>query len=267
MFSKAIARVLADEPRDEWRETIRGQHCFARCWHDAEERTFCTEMDCDLRQLCEATWESVCGGIEYSDDDTKPTITVAETLLATPARWRFMRDKQRKLAKKTRKFSWSGTGRYSRVPYVDQGRPIDKIVFDLWTFLGGPPTLPYNWRYPLSQTREQEEQARLIFIEKFGDGLFVIRRTSWHQYFHNGYHLFRIWVNAASGGWVDVIRILARALLADDRNIVKKVPYIGKYSKFRFYPYRAWLSKPGSIERFKKALTRLREFEYLVKEQ
>jgi len=259
-FTKAIEKVLACEPRDEWRETIRGTRCFARCWHDEEDHTFCTEMECDLRGLCETTWEGVRGGtIERDEDDS----------IIAPANIRMIGGKLKKGAfpkpSVISRGKWKGTGKYDRVPYVDQNRPVDKIAHTIWTYMGCPASLPDDWSYPISHTKEQEEAARIIFINVFGTSTYLVRRSSYHQYISNGYHLLRIWMNGAGGSWVDVIPSLSKILLSDSKNMIEKTPTSGKKTKFRFYPYRVYLSKPSSIERFKYALTQLPEFEYLSK--
>lgn len=260
-FDKAIEKVLAKEPRDEWRETIRNQRCFVRCWYDEEDRSFCTEMDCDLRDLCESTWESIRGGIEARGDDDS---------IITPSPTRTIGKRIRKGVRQSPRiprFKWKGTGKYDRVPYVDQGRPIDHIAHTIWSLLGDPPTLPSDWCYGTSQTKDQEEQARNQFVSVFGTGLYVIRRASYHQYILNGYHLLRIWVNSAGGGWVDCSQDLSRNLLQDAKNMIERTPASGRKTKFRFYPYRVFLSKPGSIERFTYALTKVRGLEYLSKDR
>lgn len=261
-FDKAIEDVLAREPREEWRETIRGQRCFARCWHDDDDGSFCTEMECDLRGLCETTWEGVRGGVLRRDEDDS---------IIVPSEYRLIGTKIKKgILPKTDRISrnkWKGTGKYRRVPYVDQGRPIDRIAYDLWLYMGSPPSLPGDWAYLTSKTKEQEEQARSAFVAMMGTSLFVTRRASYHQYIHNGYHLLRIWVNGAGGGWVDCILGLARILLTDSKNAIEKTPESGKKTKFRFYPYRVFLSKPSSVERFKLALTKLPGLEYLSKDR
>jgi hypothetical protein len=261
-FDRAIEEVLAREPREEWRETIRQQHCFARCWHDADDRSFCTEMECDLRSLCESTWEGVRGGtIERDEDDS----------IIVPSEYRLMGSRVLKgvLPRKSKihRNKWKGVGKYSRVPYIDQGRPIDKIVYELWQYLGNPPSLPNGWAYLSSGTKEQEEQARNAFVAVMGNGLYVTRRASYHQYINNGYHFLRIWVNGASGGWVDCPLSLARIMLTDSKNSIEKTPESGKKTKFRFYPYRVFISKPSSLDRLKIALTKLPGFEYLSKDR
>lgn len=260
-FDKAIEKVLAREPRDEWRETIRSQRCFARCWHDDDDGSYCTEMECDLRGLCETTWENVRGGVLRAEDDS----------IIVPAEYRLIGSKIRKgafpRASVISRSKWKNTGKYARFPYVDQGRPIDRIAYDLWSYLGGPPSLPASWTYIASRTVEEEEKAHTHFISTLGSGLFVTRRASYHQYLFNGYHLLRIWVNAAGGGWVDCVRELSRILLSDSRNMIEKTPDSGKKTKFRFYPYRVFLSKPGSVSYFKIALTKFPGFEYLSKDR
>lgn len=262
-FDKAIEEVIAKEPREEWRETIRGQRCFARCWHDEEDETYCTEMDCDLRDLCETTWELVRGGLLERTDSESIDSPAQTRKIGT----RIKRDGVLRRPPKIPKGKWKGTGKYERVPYLDQNRPIDRVAHVLWEFLGSPPALPADWSYAISKTKEQEERARSEFVAIFGTGVHVVRRASYHQYICNGYHLLRIWVNGAGGGWVDCATALSKALLSDSKNMIERTPISGRKTKFRFYPYRVFLAKPASIERFKIALTTLPELRYLSRDR
>jgi hypothetical protein len=263
-FDAEIEKILSMEPREEWRAAIRAQKCFVKCWHDEENHSFCSAMDCDLRTLCEMAWEAVRGGVILRDDEDEiiPHANYQMYQIKSP---RGIFDR-RKGASRISRSQWKGTGKYSRVPYVSQNRPIDLIAHDIWSFLGRPPALPVGWYYGASKTDDQEEKARLSFISAFSADLYISRYSSYHMYMHNGYHFIRIWVNAGNGGWVDCCERLAKLLLVDSRNMIEKTPISGARTKFRFFPYRVYLSKPISIERFKTAITCLKEFRHLVKD-
>lgn len=257
-FSEAVEKVISSEHRVEWREAIRESHCFAKLWYSEEDRSYCSEMDCPLRNLCQYTWESVCGGMLENR---------LEDHITTPPKTRRI---GRKLVYKdgnkikTRiRHKWKGTGRYDRVPYVSQGRPIDSVASVLWEMLGSPPSLPETWSFSVSKTKDQLAKAKAEFLDRFGSGLYVIRRASYHQYMLDGEHLMRIWVNAAGGGWVDCNKKLSGLLLMDDKNLIAATPSSGKDTKYRWYPYRIFLSKDSSLERLKIALTKYTELAYL----
>jgi hypothetical protein len=253
-FDRAIAQVLKGEPREDWRETISETGCFAREWYDKDDGSFCDQLECDLRDLCEKTWNKVEGGLS------------ADSRINAPAQVRRLGKKKRKAKPKgPSRGKWKGTGKFDRVPYVDQGRQIDRVANAIYQFLGSPASLPIGWTYPVSKTKEQQESARTEFRETYGHGVFVIRRASYHQYFANGAHLLRLWVNAAGGGWADCSGELSKVILKEGKGIFEVTPSTGKKTKFRFYPYRIFLSHPRSVNEFLGALTKCPGLEYLQK--
>lgn len=250
-FKRAINNILKNEPRAEWRELIRGSECFARLWRD-EDDSVCDELDCDLRNLCQATWNSVKGGY----------ISPHESLGA-PAQVRQLGKKKKGHPPKTAKRIIGG--RYSRTPYVSTGRPVDRIAREIYEFLKTPSHLPNAWSYGASKTQAQINEAQEQFISKFGSGLFVIERASYIHYMLNGEHLMRFWVNAARGGWMDLCSDLARTVMRFGRMDPAKTPISGGSTKFKFYPFRVFLSTEKSVDQFKEALTNHPGLEYLFK--
>jgi len=248
-YRAVIDRIISNEPRAEWREAIRNADCFIREWRD-EEDSFCDALDCDLRDLCQATWESIEGDL-----------TLPGEALSAPARVRTLGGKKKrgrppgKAHKRPKgKPKWEGTGKYERVPYVGTGRPVDLIAKDIYEYLGMPAHLPKDWYYGASKTQADLNQAKEQFVERFGAGLFAIHRTSYHQYLLDGEHLMRLWVNAAGGGWLDCSRSLSRAILKAGTLDLARTPVSGRSTKFRFYPHRTFLSRK-TLEAFKIALT------------
>lgn len=255
-FDRAISQVLRGEPREEWRETIRETACFARGWYDEDDGSFCDQLECDLRSLCEKTWIKVNGGLH------------ADSRIAAPAQIRSIGKKTTKAKQKTTttyRGKWKGTDKYDRVPYIDQGRQIDRVANAIYQFLGMPASLPAGWTYPKSITKEDQRIARMEFRATYGKGVFVIRRASYHQYFVNGAHLLRLWVNAAGGGWADCNEALSKLILQNGKGTFETTPSTGKATKFRFYPYRIFLSRPKSVEEFFQVLTKCPGLEYLQK--
>jgi hypothetical protein len=249
-FAKVIERTISNEPRPEWRETMEAAECFVRLfWEDG--KGYCDDTDCDLLQICGAAWSSVKGTYAATEE------------VAPPAQIRRIGKKRKKLTDKKKRNKWKGTGKYDRAPYVDAGRPVDKIASIIWEFLGKPPALPPKWYYPTCKTVETKKAAIEHFVDKYGDGLLVNRRASYHQYMLDGEHLMRLWVNASSGGWMDCSRSLSKAILRMRTIYFEKTPESGKQTKYRFYPYRVFLSRPKSIEHFKKVLANCPGLEYL----
>jgi len=155
------------------------------------------------------------------------------------------------------------TGRYSRVPYVSTDRPVDLIGRQIYEFLGMPAHLPPNWYYGASKYPAQISDAKELFVQKFGSGLFIIERSSYHHYMLNGEHFMRFWVNAAYGGWMDCCVELAKTIMRTGKMDPIKTPTGGKSNKCRFYPYRVLLSSKRSVNMFKLSLTNATGLEYL----
>lgn len=248
-FAKAITNILKNEPRPEWRELIEDSKCFARLWRE-EDESVCDELECDLRDLCQTTWNSIKGGY-----------TAPQEGLGTPARVRQLGKKKKK--GRPGKPKYQNSGRYQRTPYVSTGRPVDLVAREIYEFLGMPSHLPPSWYYGASKTQAQVNEAKELFVSKFGSGLFVIERASYIHYMLNGEHLMRFWVNAAGGGWMDLNRDLARTVMRYGKRDPAKTPTSGRSSKFRFYPYRVFLSSKRSVGLFKTALTNHPGLEYL----
>jgi hypothetical protein len=247
-FTIAISRVVKMERQPEWRDMIRETPCFAKLWRDPDTDEYCEHVDCDLRQLCQTTWTSVLGGLEAHE--LSPMVTWSPRA----KRKRPGRPRKEKVTKRSK---WKGTGKYNRHPYQDTGRPIDTFAKSLWEFLGQPVSLPNSWKYPISKTKEQKEEAAKIFVEEYGCGLFVIRRASYHQYLFEGKHLLRLWTNAGGGGWLDCSYYFARLLTKNGKIDLVKTPASGYKTKFRFYPYRMFLGREKELDWVKEALKKI----------
>jgi len=249
-YRAAIAKIISNEPREAWRDAIRKADCFVREWFDPTDGSFCSQLECDLRELCQATWESVDGDL-----------TLPGEMLAAPARVRVLGKKKKRgrppgksKKKRWQEPKWEGTGKYERVPYVSTGRPVDLIAQNIFEYLGMPAHLPTDWFYGPSRTQAELNQSREAFVGRFGEGLYITQRSSYHQYLLDGEHLMRLWVNAAGGGWLDCSRELSRSLLRAGTLDLVKTPASGRSTKFKFYPYRTFISRK-SVEDFKNALT------------
>lgn len=261
-FHVAVEKVLASEPRSEWRTSIREARCFAKLWFNSDDESFCSEMDCDLRRLCQSTWEMVCGQVVTKVVDGE---TVTGPASAFQKRYIGGKLKPAIFPKPLKKDSpertkWLETDKYERVPYVDLNRPVDRVARVVWKFLGEPPTLQ-GWTYP-PHTRYQQEEARQQFITVYGGGILVCKRTNYHHYMYDGVHFFRLWVVSGGGGWADCNNVLSQLLLKDAKNKIEQPPKTSK-KKYKYYPYRVFLSGAPSVERFKSALVEYPGLEFL----
>jgi hypothetical protein len=247
-FDKAIEQAVSLQTDEEWKELIRSTPCFAKLWYDRELDEFCDQVDCDLRQLCQATWEKVEGPPEPPEEPPQPHWE--------PRRKRKV-GRPRKGDKVIKRNKWKGTGKYERHPYQDRGRPMDKIALGLFSYLGDPPPLPDGWKYPVSKTLEQRREAISLFVGEFGSGVWVTQRSSYHQYLFEGEHLFRLWVTGGGGGWMDLSKRLAKILSKMANIDLVKSPVSGYKTKFRFYPFRIYVGKDRDVELIKAALAKI----------
>jgi len=248
-FLEVIKRAISIEIRDNIRECMEETQCFVRMWHNLEEG-YCDQLECGLRKECETNYLIAKGGWDASTPESKT---------------RSVRRKgpKRKGKKKKQVGKWVGTGKYLRVDYVGSGRPIDVIANTLWEFMGSPEDLPKSWSYPPCISREQREEAKKLFTKEFGSGTRVIKRASYHQYLINGEHLMRLWTSAAGGGWLDLNKELSKIFLRMGIKVLTSTPESGRKTKFRFYPYRIYLTKNRDIDLAKTALEEYKGLDHL----
>lgn len=218
--------------------------CFGRNWYmesapvfgiESEESGICTEIECDLRSLCELTYTRATGKhIEQRND------SAVKAGVGRP---------KRKKAKSVRA--------YKRFPYVDQGRPVDKFAAELWRLLGGPPSLPDVWVYPPTRTIQAREVAIKSFVTRFGSGVMVNKRHNYHVYFKDGKHFVRLWMSHSNSGWLDTGVLVAKAIIRLVPSMqLEDVPSggISKSHKARYYffPYRVFLRRRPQLDQLGK---------------
>jgi hypothetical protein len=251
LFRAEIARVKDLQKDKEWRSLIENTPCFARMWQD-EIGDYCDEPDCDLRKMCESTWERVCGGLEDGEEPPKVRWQ-PEPVRKKVGRPRGATKKITKIGK------WKNSTKYNRVGYQDIGRPIDKFAASLYFCFSDPSLLPDDWKYPAisKNISNRRDLAVEEFCREFGSGVWVIKRASYHKYIVDGKHLMRLWVDAGGGGWLDLNRILANALLKMGNTDLVKSPIKGYKTKYRFFPYRIYIGRDRDIELVKAALAKI----------
>lgn len=250
-----IKRGVSPEVKD----TIDRATCFGYGWYtdpaqfvegDDDPGGPCLQTECDLRRFCELVYNRAGKVIEEAKE---PEPEKTRTLV--------VRHKSRKKHGRPRikekivpRGKWKGTGKYDRHPYVATGRPVDVLAAGMWEALGTPPVLPDWWMYPHSRTLQQREEAKETFKKNFGGGVVVTKRMQYHQYFLEGDHLMRYWVNAAGGGWLDLNPSLSRIILRHNSMDVEQTPESGRKTKYRFYPYRTFVGRRKHLNRLIEAL-------------
>ena len=240
------------------KDTMDRAGCFGYGWYtdlsqvtedDDDPGGPCLETECDLRRLCQLVYQR---SSEILEGQREPEPEKTRTLIVL-RKSRKKRGRPRLHTKIVPKGKWKGTGKYERISYVSAGRPVDLLAHDMWEAFGCPPSLPNSWTYPPSRTLEQRELAKKNFVKEFGDGVVVTKRMQYHQYLVDGVHLMRYWVNAAGGGWLDLNPPLARIILTHNSMDIEQTSKSGR--KYRFYPYRTYVSRQRHFNRLIDALT------------
>lgn len=233
-----------DEIKKTWdsqspvmKEAISGAECFGRQWYvdpavNPREGGICPQEECDLRTLCELIHTRV-GKIE--------TATTA---------------KEEKEIKKEAKKQLKSRKLHRRYPYIAQGRPIDQLADKLWRLVGGPPHLPNRWAYPPSKTPKEQEVAQKIFIELYGSGILVSKRTNYHTFFRDGLHWMRFWVRHPRGGWLDLVRSLSDQVgeivpTMERENMIERMVQ----PAHRWFPHRVYVSHHQHLAQLGKVFT------------
>lgn len=186
-------RKVKDSQSPAMREAISTAECFGRQWYvdpavNPAEGGLCPQEECDLRTLCE---------LIYTRVQKIETATTA---------------KEEKEINQEAKKTFRSRKVHRRYPYLAMGRPIDQLADKLWRLVGGPPSLPNRWAYPPSKTPKEQEVAQKIFIELYGSGILVSKRTNYHTFFRDGLHWMKFWVRHPRGGWLDLVRSLSDAV-------------------------------------------------------
>lgn len=217
------------------RDTIDRADCFGRSWYidEGPEQGLCQQWDCDLRGLCELVYQRAKKIELAQEKDDEPT------------------------SSSTVQRSKSPDGQYERHPYVDAGRPVDKVANAIWNLVGAPPAMPDSWNYPPARNKDQRAHARRLFIDSFGDGILVSRRTSYHQYFRDGAHWMRFWVRHAGGGWLDLSADLSKQVMKHTDLKLENMSSRARHQPHRFYPYRAYISRQRHLNRLGKVFEAL----------
>lgn len=258
----AIRDILENEPREEWKEAIQSTQCFVRLWYDEDDKSFCTELECPLRRICEGAWERVLGKF-YKLRKGHPKRIANLTVASTDFSVELNPQKEARFARIKKPYTYRKNKdlKYVRLDYVPSGRPIDYLAQDLWEFLGRPILLPSGWSYNSPNNDGVFENAKVAFVKKFGTILCVMKRSSYHLYYFDGEQLMRFWVNTSKGGWLDLNVDLSKIFLTNGVNLAKAPE--GSAKKFRFFPFRFYVSKDEDLLILKEYLTKLKGMEYL----
>jgi len=247
-FLEEIAKIKRDQS-PAVRDTIDRASCFGRHWYvepvmtsEQDEGGICTEIDCDLRFLCELIYSRATGKqIEQQKDEDPVSFMDTQDIP----------DQSKKKLKKKR------TRTYTRFPYVDQGRPIDKLATQLWKLLGGPPSLPESWSYPTVKTKQDRAAAPQQFRDRFGPGIMVSRRLNYHSFFRNGSHFLRFWMTVPGGGWLDVSKEFVKVAMKTASTLNLENPPPGHGHRYAFYPQRIYVFRQSHMNRLAKVFANL----------
>jgi hypothetical protein len=220
-FANVIDRISKSEsPRV--RAAIQRTGCFARLWFNAEDDSFCDEMECEIRRLCEAAYTKAMGvqeapvvtqqTVQLDHIEAKVMQRVLRALeqpgdelhddLARVVQGRKFQ-KKKKIYHPTTLRSKSKRLKRRHVPYLDRGLPVDEFLRNLWLELGSPSALPERFRYLVSATRVQRSIAAEWFRNHYGDGLLVSKRLSMWTFFYEGMQVCRCHATSASVSNVD----------------------------------------------------------------
>lgn len=254
-FDVVIGRVLKSESPAVC-AAVQRTACFGRLWYSADEESYCPELECELRKLCESVYHKAAGDAEPSqvedltDTDAKvlsrviralerPEDSMEEELddFAKVQRHGRQFQKKKRRCKKRSSRKRPGSPR-TRVPYLDTGRPVDGFLKAIFKDVGEPPALPETWKYPTASSRVQREIAANWFVEQYGNGLLINRRASCWTYFYNGLQVCRLWTNAASGALVDCNPWMVAWIQKNHGWEVRKVPVKDKKHTFEFFTGR-----------------------------
>lgn len=259
-FKPAIAKMEASQS-PAVRNAIAATPCFARVWYSSEDQDYCSEMECGLRRLCEATYheavESVDAevevqeeleGIETSEVDSllkiiegKGKISAVEKLLKAAINGEEnveQEDDFTKVKLQGRKLQKGSKPRKTRLstPYVSKGRHSDKLATMLAMRLA-PIELPENWMYYTVRSLDFRKIAQRRFVSKHGGGMLCSKRSSYHIYIYDGLHVLRLWVNAANVVIVDLNPHLAAECERVGLKTLVTPPKNPRHS-FNFFPKR-----------------------------
>ena len=238
------------------KDTIKRADCFGVGFYidsleiddsEGDQGGVCDQMDCDLRSLCHTVYCRATG---------EDPLEVFEYALEEPDYYESIPEKrsQKKKAKKKKNtyFNVRMTD-----PYINLGRPVDLLALKIWQMVGSPPAIDTGWTYPAARTDEQLKIAKAKFTRKWGEGLVVCQRISYHQYFLNGVHWMRFWTRTHTGGWLDVNPIMAKVIFRHKEfklHETYKRPDGTANKSFRFYPYRIHIEARRHLTRLKHVL-------------
>lgn len=234
------------------REAIQGTACFARMWYSDEDESFCPETECQVRKLCEAAYHKAVGSVEAEIEaeaeaseyhaDAVGNITevvgrAQEAVLEGDSLNKVNLQRSMKKHKKVKVKKILIKSLKQRLPYLDRGMPVDTYVSAFWKAMGQPPELPPDWAYQAVASLEQRCFAAKWFSQRYGKGLVVSRRVSYWQFFYDGMHCGRFWVNSARAGWLDCNLWLAQELREQGFPLEPVATKDPKHS-YKFYEYK-----------------------------
>lgn len=255
------------------KSAIENTPCFAKVWYSQEDKDYCPEIECGLRNLCEAAYhqavESVEAEVEVKEEmeGIRPSERILKVIEGGE---KVQEDDLAKIKQSGRKLQKKRRGRASTkprntsqnvsVPYVNQGRPVDVLASMLSASLNPKELeLTDNWKFRI-KTVEMRKAAKVAFEERYGSGMVCSKRASYHLYLWNGMYLLRFWVNAANVAIVDMNPHLAQEA---DRCGLRtfETPVKNPKHNYNFFPkrtkIRGQIQMETLIEAVKKTLSEM----------
>lgn len=272
LFDDVIGSVIEHEPRPEWKEAISNSQCFARQWKDPDDNSYCSVFSCDLRKLCEQTWEHVQYGYAFEFSGTHPNIY----RFAAKKPYKRFGPPKRKIPKKDAQAQISEKNYHKRkfkkplkryLEYRPTGRPIDYIAQELYNFLDSPKPLPETFKpfVRLDNTMAQQRRVVECFIDTYGPNVRVLRRMSYHLYYFRGKRLCRLHMSSAQGGFMDCSELLSITSYKMGLKL-EKVPYLpNNPKKYKDFTHRIYFKNRKDLKKFFPVFTRLKGLSHLRK--
>jgi hypothetical protein len=221
---------------------VRQTECFVRLWYDEDTLEYCEELECDLRNLCQASWEKVEEKKTIvASGHKEPPIDISKLPLG-------LRKAARKAEKKKEK-------RLHTFRHYAPGEetPRDRIQRTFEDGIHARLIASTKRIHGNLKNRANRAAAKDSFIEKYGDGLFLRKARSAWTYYALGEHLMKFSVNTASGVNLKLNRKLSRQVAKSGWFDIKPNPENDSY----IYPWIIFVCNVREAKKIIQCMGRL----------
>jgi hypothetical protein len=231
--------------------------CFGRSWAD-QEGVCPVATDCDLAKYCEHLYNEVGERIRLQNELKGLPPAVLDQVLAQKAKDALREEvedaKKRKLDKSKAppaapapprtppRGIHKGTGKYQRLGYTYQGRPVDEALAVVLDRLGRPPVLPKNWN-PTNFFKNYASLGRLV----------ISQTASYTAFLVDGVTVMRFWTNAGTHALVDMVTELTdqvKQIITKKKGVV--IAQVPDGSKKKLKPCTFRLQMSGTTDEQKQ---------------